>query len=379
MADLLTLEEARNQFAKTEPLQAVSFQTFQEGERKAPRAIYGEKWRFRAEDADPTEPVPVWLEVPELNRRFQLTFQAAQQLGSTCRIPQDLQVSIPAEHCQTLVNWFLAEGLGERPLKLLLAGMGEDEHGGGVPLAVAQTRATVTPFSNMALLDQVCQAIASQFGKEAAATAQAHFTLHHDLEHTDIRVVVPGAAQDVAGDPYAPVVEFTNSCIGLKQTTVTGALMRMESGGVMLDTAHSAGGFKRLQSTPEMAYDWTAESAKDVLEALQMAYANVARLATTPVGDHMGTYVSSLCGEFRIPKNLVTLIDTLLEESDEDLTMLTLAADVARLANMSGLKWRAVQQMMSMAGHVVHAVGARCSKDRPCYRALPADFDPEAE
>ena len=278
--DLLTLAEVREQFALTEPLASVSFGTdpgWLATER--PVAIFGEKWmRGSGPEGEPlqTEPVQAWLEVPELNgQRFQLTFQAAQQLGSTCRIPRDLQISIPPEHQQGLVNWFLAEGLGIRRVKLLLAGTGQDEHGNQVPLAVAQTRDTVQPFSNIELLDQVLAVIAAKFGAQAAARAMVHFTMHHDLERTNFAVVVPEAGREVAGEDWAPGVEVTNSCIGLKQTTVTGLAHREASSAVVLDAAHSAGGFRRLKSTPDQAYAWTGEAAQDVLTSLDVTWDNV--------------------------------------------------------------------------------------------------------
>jgi hypothetical protein len=380
--DLLTLAEAREEFAKTEPLASVSFGTdpeYSATERQV--AIFGEKWvASAARGADDkfiqTEPVQAWLEVPALEgQRFQLTFQAARELGSTCRIPQDLQVSIPSEQQQGLVNWFLAEGLGIRRLKLLLAGTGEDEHGDPVPLVVAQTRDTVQPFSNLALLDQVLAVVADKFGPQAAARAMVHFTMYHDLERTNFAVVVPEASRAVAGDDWAPGIEVTNSCIGLKQTTVTGLALREESSAVVLDAAHSAGGFRRLKSTPEQAYEWTGEASQDVLRAMDVTWANVAELATMATGDHVNTFVESLCAEFRIPNNLVEKVTTVLEEYPGELTMYTLATMFARVANMDELSWRAVEQLTTMAGHLVHSLGARCTAGRPCYRALPPGFE----
>lgn len=381
MADLIPLAEARERFAETEPLASVSFGTdpgYTDAER--PRAIFSEKWmRPTSPDAEeplPTQPVPVWLEVPELDgRRFQLTFQAARQLGSTCRIPQDLQISIPADYQAGLVNWFLATGLGIRRVKLLLAGTGADEHGSPVPLAVAQTRDTVQPFSNLALLDQVLAVIASKFSLAAANRAMVHFTMTHDLEHTDFRVIVPEAGREVAGAEWAPGVEVTNSCIGLKQTTVSGLVCHRPAEAVVLDGAHTAGGFKRLKSTPEQAYEWAGESAGDVLGALDATWANMDVVQAMPVGDHASTFVESLCNEFRIPANVVERVTAVLDEYPGELTMYALATLMARLANMEGLPWRSVSQLMVMAGHVVHSAGARCSKDRPCYRALPPGFE----
>jgi hypothetical protein len=384
MADLLSLDEAREQFARTEPLAQVTFATLGGESRAAPVISYDKGWAKLAggeEKVTPTRPVGAWLTVPQLGKTFQLTYQAAQQLGSTCRIPQDYQISVPPDLLAEHVNWWLAEGLGERLLKLLLAGAGEDEAGTKVPLAVAQTRATVTPFSNLELLDRVLAVVAGWFGKEAAARAAIHFTMYHDLEHTDFRVVLAGEGREVPGsaldsDVWLPAVEVSNSCIGLKQTTVTGGLVREATNAVALDAANSAGGFKRLRSTPEEAFEWAAEAAGDVLGALDIAYANLADIAQRPVGDALGTFVGSLCNEFRVPRAQAERVSAVLEEFPGDLTMYELAAAVARTANMDGLAWRARGQLMTMAGHVVHAQGGRCTKDRPCCRALPQNFEP---
>lgn len=378
--DLLTLEEVREQFAKTEPLVSVSFGTDPEySVTERPVAIFSEKWMRGSGpegEALQTEPVQAWLEVPALEgQRFQLTFQAAQQLASTCHQPQTLQLEHPAALHQQVINWWLAEGLGIRRIKLLLAGTGQDEHGSQVPLVVAQTRDTVQPFSNIELLDQVLAAIADKFGPQAATRAMVHFTMHHDLERTNFAVVVPEAGREVAGDDWAPGIEVTNSCIGLKQTTVTGAVLREESSAVVLDAAHSAGGFKRLRSTPEMAYAWTGEASQDVLRSLDVTWSNVAELAKMGTGDHVSTFVESLCNEFRIPHNLVEKVTAVLEEYPGDLTMYTLATMFARVANMDELSWRAVEQLTTMAGHLVHSLGARCTAGRPCYRALPPGFE----
>jgi hypothetical protein len=225
----------------------------------------------------------------------------------------------------------------------------------------------------------VLKVIAGRFGKDAAARALVHFTMHHDLERTDFRVIIPEASQKVAGEDWAPGVEVINSCIGLKQTIVTGLACREAASAVVLDAAHSAGGFKRLRSTPEQAYEWAGESASDVLAVLEgKTWDNVAQLAHMDVGDHASTFVESLCNEFRIPKNLVERVTAVLEEYPGELTMYGLATTMARLANMEGLSWRDVSQLMSMAGHIVHSVGARCSKGKPCYRALPPAFEAPA-
>src|SRR4051812_33502443 len=112
MADLLTLAEARTSFAATEPLASAAFVVDPDlAEDKRPYVQVEDAWRLHGEDVAATAPVETWLTVPELDgQRFQLTYQAARQLGSTCRQPQDLQISHPSELHQMIVNWWLARG-----------------------------------------------------------------------------------------------------------------------------------------------------------------------------------------------------------------------------------------------------------------------------
>lgn len=381
MADLLTLAEARTSFAATEPLAAVAFAVDPEmSDAERPYVQFDDAWRLHGEDVAATAPVEAWLTVPELDgQRFQFTYQAARQLGSTARQPQDLQVSHPAELHQVIINWWLARGLGVRKIKLLLSPhQGEGPDGEKVPLVVAQTRDTVTPFSNLALLDEMLKVLTARYGREAAERALVHFAMSHDLEHTDCTVVVPQAGKDIAGETWVPGAQFTNSCIGLKQTTVTGALMVADSAGVALDGAHSAGGFKRKNSNPEDAYEWAAESTNDVLGALDIAWGNVAELSHMPVGIQPGTFVESLCGEFKVPKAQMQRLTAVLEEWPGELTMASLVQITTRCANMEDLPWRTVAQLQEMAGHIIHSEGGRCSKDKPCYRAYPQGFEPFA-
>jgi hypothetical protein len=380
---LLSLGEARELFAATEPLAEVTFGTAQLDGAQPPRVIFDEKWRLH-EDPEPTAPVEAWLEVPAKGQRYQLTFEAARQLGSVCRQPKNLQVSQPAWLHQQAVNWWLEHGLGDRVLKLFLSpvtGTGPD--GEDVPLAAAQTRATVTPFLNNELLGMAVNAVAKAYGDEAAATAGIHFTVSHDLEHTDFRLVVPGAAEEISGteledDWWWPVLEVTNSSIGLKQTTVIAGMMRAAGMGVILDAAGTAGGFKRLKSTPEEAYAWAAESGAEVLAGVPEIAGNLQEVVGRPVGIAAGSFVADLCRLFSVPKAQVERITAILEDYPGELTMYNLANAVARTANMDGQNWRARGQLMTMAGHIVHSVGGRCGKDHPCYRALPPGYEPPA-
>jgi hypothetical protein len=382
MDELLSLDTAREAFSQTEPLASVVFWTGVDVDRTEPPVVsFGEKWFLHLNEIEPAE---AWLVVPELNAVYQLTFEAARQLGSLCHINQAYQQMVPPTLHEDAVRWWLKEGLGARQLKLLLSPHpGADMDGAPCPLAVALTRATVTPFSNLSLLDAGLSVVRALYSPEAADSAKVHFSLSHDLEHTDFRIFVPDAAVVVKSGTdvheWLPGFEVSNSAIGLKQTTVTGALMRMDTAGVALDMASSAGGFKRRDSTPQQAYEWAAEAVKDVLGALDEGFCNVRELVGRPVGIEPGVFVASMCNDFRIAKAQMERVTAMLENVDDgELTMYELANVVSRAANMDELGWRQKAQLMAMAGHIVHAVGGRCTDKHPCFRSYPPGFEPPA-
>jgi hypothetical protein len=193
---MLTVAEARARLAVTEPLAFTTFWT------ASPDigAVYGKGWA----EGGMTEPAPAWLIVPDQGT-FQMTGMAARELASAARVPRKLQEFMPADLLQQHVTWALQEGLAESELKLLTAGLGRSPGDtADVPLAVAQTRATVEPFSNVQLLDTVLLAIRAGLGSEAADSAQVDYKFWHDLEHTSFRVVSRTSSSRLTGTLTTP-------------------------------------------------------------------------------------------------------------------------------------------------------------------------------
>lgn len=383
---MLTVDEARERLAVTEPLDFITFYTCEPGIEMH----YGKGWP----DGDLTTPSSAWLTVPD-GTVYQLTRQCASQIGSVARVNQKYAEWLPPELLSVNVTWALTEGLKKKSgdgveLKILVAGTGRDEQDTeDIPLAVAQTRATVEPFSNVELLNAVLLAVRGTLGDEFADSALVDYKFFHDLEHTSFRVVIPLAQQVIVGtgaedDAWCFGIEVSNSLIGLKQTTVSGYLFRFATMAGLTDIEHAAGGFSRRGSTPQAAYNWAAEAAEEILGGIGAAFAGLQALP-----DHIvdGEYASIMDQYFRqspVSKEIQLRIVTDLEETPvTELNMYDLAAVSAEAANLDGSTWRDVRTVHDLAGFIVHQGGGMCdgSLENGCRRLLPEDWEapPEAD
>jgi hypothetical protein len=375
---LLTVDDAIERLAVTEPLDSMALVT---GDPDID-ITYDKGW---FEDVAPTDPARVWLDVPGQGQ-VQLTYQAARQLGSTCRINQRFQEFLPPDLLRDIARWALNYGLGENKLKLMTAGTGVDPSGAEVPLVVAQTRATVTPFSNIRLLQAVLDTVRGQLGSEVADSARIDYKFWHDLEHTSVRVIFPAAQQVIDGtstedDAWCYGIEFSNSLIGLKQTLVNGYLFRFICTNGARDVEHASGGFQRRGSTPEGAYTWAAESTAAILGGLDEAFAAVQELTRHPVDSGGSVVLAQLFRENYVPKEQQAQIAQAMETETGPLTMYDVMQATTRAANIPGLSWRPAMALMALGGYIAHSGGGLCDGSLPhgCRRLLPEDWkDPLA-
>lgn len=381
---MLTVDEARERLAVTEPLDFITFYTCEPGIEMH----YGKGWP----DGELTGPSSAWLTVPD-GTVYQLTRQCASQIGSVARVNQKYAEWLPPQMLSVNVTWALTEGLRKKSgdgmeLKLLVAGTGRDEDDTrDVPLAVAQTRVTVEPFSNVELLNAVLLAIRAKLGNEAAESALVDYKFYHDLEHTSFRVVVPLAQQVITGtgtedDAWCFGIEVSNSLIGHKQTTVLGYLFRFATLAGLTDVEHGAGGFSRRGSTPQAAYNWAGEAAGEILGGIESAFAGLAALPDNIVDGEYGSVMDQYFRLSPVSKDLQLRIMTDLEETPvADVSMYDLAAVSAEAANLDGATWRDVRTVHDLAGFIVHQGGGMCDGtiENGCRRLLPEDWEaPEA-
>lgn len=359
---LLTLDDVRERLAVTEPGNERIFKVTDVQMRYEPSWAAGE---------DETVLVPAYLRFtgpdgPEI----QLTQQAALELGAACRLPREVQKSWPVDLLQTVVNRALADQLSSvKDLKLLL------RKAGGADIGTAVCRPTVVPFSNLQMLDRILEGIEAAYGE---GEVLADYKFHHDLEQTNLRLIVPGQQRIITGtrvadDTWSAGIDFRNSLIGLKQTSLGGYLFRWWCTNGCTDTLASVPVLSRRDTpSPEDAYEWARQSVDEVIGGLESSLDAVQAAVHIPVPpDQVAVSIRDLFAEHNVPVRERQRVISELAELDKDMTMYDVAQAITVVANGDKVSPRAVEQLLSLGGHAVHAATDRCEN---CRRLLPAGY-----
>ena len=362
---LLTLDDVREKLSTTEPFADRIF----EAPQAQIRLEHG--W---AEAEDDTIPVNAWLRITGTepgvaSDEIQLTKQAALEFGAFCRLPRELQKDAPVDLVQTWVNRILAENLARSKEMKLLVRPGDN-------VGTALTRSTIQPFSNLQFLDIMLEGIQQKYG-EGEVLADYKFT--HNLERTNLRLIVPGAQRVISGtrvadDTWSAGVQFRNSLAGTEQTALDGYLFRYWCTNGCTDTAASVSALNRRQTpSPEEAYEWARESVDEILAGLEGSFDAVQSTTGTAVEpDQVAGVMRDLFAEHAIPARSRERIVAELADTGEDMTVYDVINAVTVGANAPGTSPDAVEQMLRLGGHIAHVTSNdRCGE---CRRIIPGGF-----
>ncbi len=361
---LLTLDDVRERLATTEPLSDRGFE--------APQAQIRleDGW---AADGDDTALVNAWLRINEPGQpgdEYQLTRQAALEVGAFCRLPRELQKDAPPDLVQVFVNRMLTENLARsKEMKLLV-------RPGDVPVGTALTRNTIQPFSNLQFLDIMLEGIQDAYG-EGEVLADYKFT--HNTERTNLRLIVPGQQRVISGtrvadDTWAAGIQLRNSLAGVEQTALDGYLFRWWCTNGCTDTLAEVSALNRRQfPAPEEAYAWARESVDSILGQLEGSFDAVQSTAGVTVEpDQVAAVIRDLFAEHSVPARSRTRIITELGDVGEGMTVYDVMQAVTVSANADGVSPDATEQILSLGGHIAHVVSSdRCGE---CRRILPGGF-----
>jgi hypothetical protein len=369
---LLTVEDVAERLAATEPLSEVSFTTGQKT-----LAVHfkddeeGKPWHKRPG----TEPAPVWLQAGET---YQLTAEAAQQLGSRCHMPDGYQLLVPGEMLAYDLDYWLHTGLGETELKLLIAGHGKDLHGKDVPLVQGVCRPSIIPFSNLKFLEVMLSRIKKAYGDTEVL---ADYKFHHDLERTALRLIVPGkdrfmTGTAVADDRWSLGLDFYSSVIGLRPSTLAGYLFRWWCTNGSTEESATSSRFSRRGSSEDDAMEWARDSVDAILGGLESGFDQLQELTAIPVEGEVVPVLQGLFKEFGVAKaERARIIETMADMGGQ-LSMYELQSAVTMAANIDDLDDNHVRRLLAMGGHIAHAHRGLCDA---CHQLLPEAQEVTAE
>lgn len=348
--DLLTLDQVRERLSATEPLSEV---TFEVGSGTTTRIE--ESWAQNKEKGL-TDYVDAFVRLPAKEdgtgpKEYQLTKQAVLQLGAAFGYPRGLQARMPHDLLQRNINTWLASDT-DRDLKLLA----KDDHG------VALTRATVSPFSNLKLLDIVIAGLNKKYGE---GEILADYKFSHDLEATSVRLIVPGERRIITGTPVADDtwsagIQFKNSLVGLRQTELAGYLFRFWCTNGSIDTMHDTGGYSRRGNTEEDMLAWASSQIDEVLGGLEPMLDHVQELTAQQVTGNVRQVLGDLFDNYGLPVRDRARVVGEMADTD-DMTMYSLMQAITQAANLDGLAPRTVERLMRMGGHVAATHSERCN------------------
>lgn len=350
---LKSVDWARERLAVTEPLSEISFES-----GNAELAL-NPGWA--AEDIALTDYTGAFLRLPG-GQEHQLTKQGALELGAHVGIPRSVQQDSDPDRMANLINWRLANGKAPKALK----GLGMNDR------VLAVTRGTLTPFSNLHLLDTILEGIEKKYG---TGEVLVDYKFHHDLEHTGFRLIVPGQQRvitgtSVADDTWSTGIDFSNSLAGLRQTEINGQLFRWWCTNGCTDTLHSVGGLSRRGTTQEDALAWAAQTVDEVLGGLESMLDHVQQLTAQPVAGDVRSVLEGLFQDYGIPsRDRHRVIEAMADDSE--MTAYSLMQAVTQAANLDGVPDRDRQRLMRMGGAIAGSHSERCNMGR-MHRVQPA-------
>jgi hypothetical protein len=364
---LLTLDQVHQRVSANEP---ISQHTFPVSPDVSFEVSPG--WADGEED----EPSGAYLTVPSGNR-YELTKLALLEAGAQCGIPRQLQQRQPAQLELDQLSYWFREGLGTRDFKIIY----QERPGDAVPLVRAMCRGTITPFSNVKMLEILQERNDHRYGSDTEILFD--YKSRHDLEATAFRAIIPDTERLITGtrvpdgDPWCLGVDYRNSLIGLKPTDFAGYSFRYWCTNGCTNTLLSSGKFSRRGAYDEAdAFEWAQQSVDKVLGGLESTLDLVQELTKLPVTGDVTTVLADLFNEYSIPVRERNRVISLMADMDGEITMYDVQAAITNAANAEDLSAPTVARLLALGGHVLYAGTSRCSDDDPCHRLLPSGWSP---
>lgn len=348
---LLTLDAARARLASTEPLAQY---TFPMHGAEAPSFHLNAGWNVGLASKAGTETVDASIKVN--GQEFYMTKDAVLEAASNIGLSRQYLSKTPAALIEPHLNYHYQHQ--ERECKILASN----------DLALAFTKATINPFSNLQLLDGAVDKIHERFGADTEIFVD--FKFHHDLRLTRVRLILPGDVTKITNDKWSTGLQIQNSLTGSATTGLRGYLFTWACTNGMISTHASSGNWNRKrQGQSEDVYDWARESVDGIFDSLGHELESVAEIASQPLLQPLEGVLQDIFRTYKIALAARPLIIERLvnrqAESDEPLTMYDIQAVVTSVANELEAPETMRNSLMEIGGDLPRAYAERCNT---CHR-----------
>jgi len=237
---------------------------------------------------------------------------------------------------------------------------------------LAFTKAKITPFSNIALLDRAVDSIGNKYGKNAEIYADYKF--HHDLRRTAIRLIVPEYTKVITSarhtaekpDEWSTGIQIRNSIIGETMLEMQGYLFAWwcTNGAISTHSETGSYAFNRRTQAQDDVYAWARNSVDEILGGLEHEFESVQQLTEVQLGEDINDVLADLFQQYKIaPEAREGIIERLI--ASDDLTMYGMMNAVTAAANSDSLSDTIRTSLMEVGGDLPRSTAARCAA---CHR-----------
>ena len=351
---LLTLEQARNRLATTEPLTELHFDANSDVKFRL-----HEGWAHGAKSRQDNEVVDAAISVN--GTEVQLTQGALYKAMEAIHLPKGIGSDTPPKLIEPILNHWFRDGFGEEKTHKILAVDG---------VGSAIVRGSVKPYSNLRLLDNVLAGIEAKYGE---GEVLVDYKFGHSLDDTRMRIVVPGHRRDITNtgtpdDTWSVGIELRNSLTGKKQTAVSGYLFRWWCTNGAIDMLNQVDAWSRrgaIGQTDEV-YEWARQSVDDILGGLEGSLDHVQAMTDMPLDGYTIDVLEDYYDKFKLKDDIRNAItNSMVDETN--LTMYSLMQAFTQVANSADLPDSTVAQMMNIGGKLVATSDHRCES---CHRGF---------
>lgn len=356
---LLTLDQAREMLATTEPITAVPFTI-----GDALRFEADPTWQHGASTKSAGDGMPVYFlhGRGSFQRRYQLTLGTLQEMCGAFGFKTSYVVDCPPDLLVPHMNYWYREGLFAKSRKgkdFQVVINDRDE-------AIAFTKQGMQPFSNLALLD-IVQERMQRLSRELLVD----YKFSHSLRQTRMRFVLaddPRLIED-SGEPddaWSLGLQVNNSLTGTSQTSFEGYLFRWLCTNGLTDQLASSGAFTRRKDTTQAeVYDWARTAVNDALAGLDGAFEAVQALTRVSIEGSLSDALRDIFETYKIAIAHRPQIISYLEHYDGEITMYVIMNAITQVANAAGLEPGTVDSLLRLGGDFARTAEHRCDA---CHR-----------
>lgn len=344
---LIDLPRIESILGATEPLTATDITT-----ESRTRFRLQPGWEASLDALNDTSLVEAFITVDGVER--QMTKEAALQATSQVGLPQALVGRSPSSLIEPFLNHWWSGDMGGKAFKAL-------SHGDQVS---AFTKSTLTPFSNLDLLENIQQAVQARYG--TGTRIFADYKAEHSLQSTNIRLILPDiqhAIQDSGmgdvptggHDDWLGGIHFRNSLVGKGQTSIEPYLFRWWCTNGATTERRLNGAWSRQGNDGqnlESVYEWARQAVDEVLGGMEAEFESIQALTSLSIAGNVADVLTDVFERYSLPVSQRESIRENLEAQNGRLTMYSVMQAITQAANDPDLAPDRADRLMRIGGAV---------------------------